>query len=223
MATPRPSELRFAVLAADTVVLRWHEGKLAVLLIPAVHEHFKNKEALIGGLIKPTETAEAAARRHIEEKGGVEHCHLEQLYTFSSLERDPRGRVVSVAYLALLSPRQAILKERKRNPRWCPIGKVGALAFDHNDILNTALSRLRARLTYTTIVQFLLPPAFTLTELQQAYETILKTELDKRNFRKKILALGILSETGEKRTEGLTRPAALYKFTSKKLQTIEMV
>lgn len=220
---PQSHALRFAVIATDTVAFRVHAGHLEVLLIQVTNTHFEGMEGLPGGLIAPNETAEVAAARHLSEKGGLSGGYLEQLYTFSDVDRDPRGRVVSVAYLALFGPEEARLQDTTERARWCPVSNVPALAYDHGTILRTALERLRARVGYTTIVRYLLPTEFTLTDLQSTYETILGHPLDKRNFRKKILALTLISETGHTRTQGASRPAALYHFVKKGVQTIEIL
>jgi 8-oxo-dGTP diphosphatase len=228
MSTQKPTqkELHFAVLATDVVAFRLSDtGALEVLLITANTDAFKGQPALPGGLIAPKETAEQAVVRHLTNKAGFTGGHLEQLYTFSDVDRDPRGRVVSVAYTALFAPHETVFAKHAtaHNAQWCSIRQTPHLAYDHDHILNTAVARLQARITYTTLIRHLMPRAFTLTELQKAYETILRHALDKRNFRKKILALDILTETGNKKTEGLTRPASLYTFAGSGVQTIEVL
>jgi 8-oxo-dGTP diphosphatase len=219
-----PHVLHFAVLATDTVAFRLHQGQLEVLLIPVTNPTFKGKEGLPGGLIDPKETAEQAAIRHLTLKGGLSGAYVEQLYTFSDIDRDPRGRVVSVAYLALFAPDEAELESgAEKGARWCPVASVRHLAYDHDTILAVALERLRARIEYTTIIRHLLSHEFTLTDLQQAYESVLGHDLDKRNFRKKILALELVAETGRTRLAGASRPAALYKFAHKGVKAIEIL
>ena len=223
---PKEHELRFAVLAVDTVAFRLHNNGLEILLIKVENPDFKDMEGLPGGLIKPKETADQAAVRHLTDKGGLSGAYVEQLYTFSDVDRDTRGRVVSVAHLALFAPDEARLEGREAQAagRWCPVNSVPKrLAYDHDIILKTALVRLRARIEYTTIIRHLLPKEFTLTELQIAYESVLGHELDKRNFRKKILGLELVAETGRTRTQGASRPAALYKFARPGVQTIEIL
>jgi len=224
-----PKKLRFAVLATDVAAFRLHEGVLEILLIPITNvPEFKGMRGLPGGLIDPKETAEQAAVRVLTEKGGLTGGYLEQLYTFSDVDRDPRGRVVSVAYLALFAPNEARLESEGREgadsgARWCPMSNLPSLAYDHDNIAQVALERLRARIGYTTIVRHLLPKEFTLTELQKAYESILGYSLDKRNFRKKIQVPGIVSATGRMRTQGASRPAQLYRFAHKGVRTIEIL
>lgn len=215
---PTEKELRFAVLATDIVVFRFKDDELQALLIdvykPSV---FIGKKAFPGGLIRPDETAEQSVRRLLEDKGGLEKksVHVEQLYTFSKIDRDPRGRVVSVAYMGIANVES--VNETEVRPGWVSVKSAKKLAYDHDEILEKAVERLKSKLRYTTIAQFLLPKEFTLTELERLYEVVLNRTIDKRNFRKKILKLGVLKDTGKK-TEGLQqRPAALYSFASKEL------
>lgn len=219
-----PHTLHFAVLATDAVAFRLHAGQLEVLLIPVTNPAFKGKEGLPGGLINPKETAEQATIRHLTDKGGLSGPYIEQLYTFSDVDRDPRGRVVSVAHLALFVPDEAELQSGAgQGVRWCPVTSVPKLAYDHNHILSVALERLRARVEYTTVIRHLLPKEFTLSDLQSAYESVLGHDLDKRNFRKKILALALVAETGRTRISGASRPAGLYHFAHKGVRTIEIL
>lgn len=220
--------LRFAVLAADTALLTFREGKLLTLLIRVNRPpFFPDSKGLPGGLVDPKETAEEAAKRHVEKKTGVAASKLytEQLYTFSRLDRDPRGRVVAVAYLALV-PWEKLSKEEQTDTEdswWEPVSSVKKLAYDHNEVLTLAIKRLRSRITYTTVLSKLLPKEFTLTELENMYETILGTDLDKRNFRKKILKLNIITPIVGKFTGGRSRPAQLYKFISNTVEEIQVL
>jgi 8-oxo-dGTP diphosphatase len=219
---------RFAVLATDVVLFTIHENQLLVRLM-SVHRppYYDGTAGLPGGLIDARETAEEAARRHVEAKGKVsqKHIHLEQLYTFSGLERDPRGRVVAVAYIAAIPWEQLTAEEQANTDAvwWEPVREARNLAYDHDDILKVATERLASRITYTTLMGKLMGKEFTLTELEQAYESVLRTELDKRNFRKKILKLGIVKKTDEKRKGGSFRPAQLYTFSSNKVYDIEVL
>jgi 8-oxo-dGTP diphosphatase len=159
------------------------------------------------------ESLEQAALRELQEETGVEDVYLEQLYTFGAPDRDPRTRVITVTYFALVpadrvQPRPAT---DVVDVGWFPVYDPPALAFDHRQILDYAITRLRNKLQYTALAFELLPAEFTLTELQEAYEHILNEELDKRNFRRKILSAGILEETGRRRVGG-HRPAKLYRF-----------
>ena len=228
MKAPVPAHIKFAVLAADTALFTVHNGELLVRLIRVERlPHFPNNPGLPGGLLLPTETAEAAAQRHIAEKTGIakEKIYFEQLATFSGIERDPRGRVVAVAYLALV-PWEKLSEQEQANSAktyWQPVGRSHKLAYDHDEILAAAIVRLHSRVTYTTLLQKLMPKEFTLTELEHAYKSILGTSLDKRNFRKKILKLNILTPLSSKRVGGRFRPAQLYRFASEKVKDIEVL
>jgi 8-oxo-dGTP diphosphatase len=222
------THLRFAVLATDVALMTVRDGVLLARLSP-VHRppFFKNMMGLPGGLIDPKETAEDAVRRIIKDKGVVDskHVYIEQLYTFSEIDRDPRGRVVAVAYLALV-PWESLTTEEQNgeaNARWVSVREVKNLAYDHDHMLEVALLRLKSRARYTTIISKLMPHEFTLTELERVYESILKTDLDKRNFRKKILKLKVLTPLKRKREGGAFRPAELYRFSSPKVTDIEVL
>ncbi len=212
---PIPSEIRFAALAVDVVCFRVKDGKLEMLLGKVTSETsvFKGMWAHIGGLIRVTETAEQAVDRLLADKAGIDHIYKEQLYTFSSLGRDPRGRVVSVAYIALAD--EAHVQDAKRagvETKWCPIGELPTLGYDHDDIAKVAIERLRAKIIYTDIARHLMPDEFSLSDLQKAYECVLGEGMDKRNFRKRIITLGILRDTGKTIKKGVMRPATLYSF-----------
>ncbi len=220
-----PEHLRFAVLAADTVLFTLKDGALYVRLSKVNRApEFVESKGLPGGLLEAHETAAQAATRQLKERGKIESgtFYCEQLYTFSDIERDPRGRVVAVAYLALIPWDALSAKDKVNTPEawWEKVSQAKPLAYDHNDILQTALERLRSRVTYTTIIGKLLPKEFTLSELETAYEAITKKRLDKRNFRKKIEKLGVLTEVKGKKRTGPFRPATLYRF--KRLQVTEM-
>jgi 8-oxo-dGTP diphosphatase len=205
-------------LTVDCVVFGFDGGALKVLLIERGLEPFKGKSALPGGFVRVEETLESAARRELAEETGLREVFLEQMYTFGSLQRDPRERVVTVAYYALvkLSDHQAKAATDAADARWFPVARLPRLAFDHAEIVSTALTRLRGKVRYQPIGFELLPPTFTLSELQHLYEAILATVLDKRNFRKKVLALGLLVPLKESRMVGRHRPAQLFRFDAKK-------
>ena len=219
---PRQKELKFAVIAVDAVVFRFHQGKLETLVGEVFAPEFSGKEGIVGGLIAPSETAEEALTRHLRDKAGINKLHAEQLYTFSAVDRDPRGRVVSVAYLCLASgePREG---GGDRETNFIPVGKAKGLAYDHDEVIKVALERLRAKLAYTNLAQHLLPSTFTLSELQALYETVLGHELDKRNFRKKVIKVGLVEPTGEKQGGVANRPAELYRFSKRSPQVIELL
>lgn len=222
------SPLHFAVIATDTVLFTVKENQIFVRLITIDRPLFpKDSKAMPGGLIDPKETAEEAAKRHLEVKSGIsqEKIYLEQLYTFSDVDRDPRGRVVAVAYLALV-PWEKLSeseKESGENSFWMNVKEVGTLAYDHNEVLNVAVSRLRSRASYSTIVSKLLPDEFSFTELEAVFNCVLGKTLDRRNLYKKIQSLNILTPLDEKRTGVSNRPAQLFRFSQKNIQILEVI
>ncbi|MBI4118217.1 MAG: NUDIX hydrolase [Parcubacteria group bacterium] len=215
----------FAVIATDVALFTVRDNLLQVLLIKMKKEPYTGKWAMPGGLVKPDESVDSAAERVLQEKGGIQNVYLEQLHTFGRVDRDPFGRVVSVAYTALVPSAKLSLKttEEYSNIAWFPVKSAPVLAYDHKEVLATAVERLRAKLGYTTIAQNLLPKEFTLSELQNIYEVVLGKKLDKRNFRKKILAVGLVKSTGKERRGGANRPAELYTFQAKQLKTVEIL
>lgn len=204
---PRPS------VTVDVIIFTLNGGNLQVLLIRRGLPPFEGMWAIPGGFVRIDESIEGAAMRELEEETGVCDVYLEQLYTFGDLGRDPRGRVITVAYFALV-PTDAVQPHAGHDAsdaRWWSVYDLPSLAFDHADILSYALQRLRYKLEYTAVGFELLPATFTLSELQSAYEIILGEGLDKRNFRRKILSADVIEETGGYRT-GEGRPAKLYRF-----------
>ncbi len=200
-------------IAVDVVIFTLQHDELKVLLLKRWHPPFEGAWALPGGFVGMDEALDAAARRVLRDKGRAGNLFLEQLYTFGDPDRDPRARVVTVAYFALVSAAQVDEWEaRAGHVVWHPAYDPPPLAFDHARIVRYALERLRAKLEYSAVAFQLLPDAFTLTELQNAYEHILRERLDKRNFRRKVLSMAILEETGELRM-GDHRPAKLYRFS----------
>lgn len=197
-------------VATDVVLFTAREQDLAVLLVRRLRPPFDGRWALPGGLLAADETPEAAARRWLDEASGLWELYLEQLYTFGRPDRDPRGRVLSVAHLALLpSQRVATLPAEAA---WWPTRALPALALDHREMVETALCRLAAKLEYSTIALQLMPERFTLSRLQAVYEMILGEPLDKRNFRKRMQALRCIEPTGESWRGGNHRPARLYRI-----------
>jgi len=214
---PRPA------LAVDCVVFGLDEASLQVLLIQRNIEPFIGKWALPGGFVRIDETVDDAARRELREETGLDHVFLEQLYTIGDLGRDPRDRVVTVAYYALVKPAAHQVKAATdaRNVDWYKIDELPNLAFDHAAILERARERLKGKVRYQPIGFELLPHKFTLRQLQQLYETILGRELDKRNFRKKILGMGLLEELDEVEAGVRHRAARLYQFDKKKYDRLQ--
>ncbi len=215
-AHPRPS------VTVDVVLFTFSDGELRTLLIQRAGPPYAGQWALPGGFARMDESLEAAAQRELLEETGARDVYLEQLYTFGDPPRDPRGRVITVVYFALVSAEQAARMavaggDDAQDARWWNVYDLPALAFDHRSILDYALQRLRWKLEWTALGFLLLPNQFTLSELQSVYETVLKEALDKRNFRRKILAADILEESGGLR-EGDHRPAKLYRFTAKAIE-----
>src|SRR2546428_1497369 len=198
----------------DGVMMDLRQRGLQVLLVKGRSGPYEDIWAIPGGFVNTDESLEAAAKRELQEETGLQDVYLEQLYTFGDPGRDPRTRVITVVYFALLD--SARLQVRAASDAadvgWFSVYNLPELAFDHAKILQYALDRLRGKLDYTNIAFSLLPEQFTLRELQRVYEIILHRKLDKRNFRKKILATGILEDTGAKKMEGTHRPARLYRF-----------
>jgi 8-oxo-dGTP diphosphatase len=209
---PRPA------VTVDIILFVFQEDQLRVLLIRRANDPFKGKWALPGGFIGENEDLYDAALRELKEETNVSNVYLEQLYTVGKPDRDPRTRVITVAYFALLSAVEVAQQEvhgasDAGEARWWDIYSLPDLAFDHQQILDYALQRLRWKLEWTALGFLLLPSEFTLSELQRVYETILNEPLDKRNFRRKILAAGVIEPTGNMRA-GDHRPARLYRFTA---------
>lgn len=207
-----------AALAVDCVVFGLDEEDLKVLLIQRRLTPFQHAWALPGGFVRMDETLEAAARRELAEEAGVTDVYLEQLYSFSAIDRDPRERVVTVAYYALakLSDHRIRAATDAMGVGWFSLDDLPKLAFDHAEIVAVAKDRLRGKVRYAPVGFELLPPRFSLTQLQRLYEIILGTELDKRNFRKKILSLDLLVETDEVEQGVRHRAARLYRFDRRK-------
>jgi len=200
-------------VTVDLVILTIQEQQLRVLLVKRGVPPFAGEYALPGGFVREDESLEEAAARELEEETGTKDIFLEQLYSFGDPRRDPRGRVITIAYYALISPDRARLAAGTdaAGAAWYPVSGVPKLAFDHQNILDVALGRLRGKLEYTTVGFELLPKKFTLSDLQQMYEVILNKFLDKRNFRRKVQALEILRPLKEWQRTG-RKPARLYSF-----------
>lgn len=216
-------EYHAPTLTVDTVIFRLVEGRLNVLLIKRDKEPFKGSWALPGGYNTADDTTMQVVDRVLRTKVGVspdDLAYVEQLYTFDTPTRDPRGHAVSVTYMGLSNRLEPGQSETTQQPTYFPVDKLPNLAYDHADIIKYALERLRSKLTYTTIIYALMSETFTLTQLQNAYEVILGRELDKRNFRKKFLVFDQLEPTGDRFQEGAHRPALLYRFKQSGIQTL---
>ena len=209
-------------MTVDIVIFTLREGSLQVLLVKRGVPPFEGQYAIPGGFIRGDESLEEAALRELHEETGVRNVFLEQLYTFGNPKRDPRGRVITVAYYALIASDKLSLVAGAdaAEAQWFPTSRVPPLAFDHKSILDYALERLRNKLEYTTVGFQLLPEKFTLGELQAVYEAILGRPLDKRNFRRKLALLGILKPLREWRRTG-RKPAQLFRFAAARFEKLK--
>lgn len=217
MKSKEASEYKNTAIALDIVVFGYNEGKLSVLLLNRKEEPYKNCWTLPGAFLHMEETFQQCCARILLTKLGMNDVYLEQLYSFDNIERDPRGRVLSVTYYALVNPSKFELAagQMANDVQWFDTNELPRLGFDHNTIFKVALQRLQAKIQYHPAGFELLDELFTMTELQALYECILGIMLDRRNFRRKILDEDIVLNTG-KRREGLkSRPAELYSFNKK--------
>ena len=210
-------------VTTDIVIFTIHGQQLELLLIRRADDPFKDCWALPGGFVEIDEDLEDCALRELKEETGVTGVYLEQLYSFGDPGRDPRERVISVAYYALVPPDRMNVSAASdaKEVAWFEVRQLPPLAFDHKDIVALAHQRLSAKLNYSTIALQFMAEKFTLSELQQVYESIQGAGLDKRNFRKRVAGLGCVKETGEYRRDGKHRPARLFSMTSP--GTVEIV
>ncbi len=214
-ADPRLLQVETPLVTVDIVVFTIVEKSLNVLLVQRQSQPYQGYWSIPGGFIYAGETLEESAARWLRERTSVDNIYLEQLYAFGQPERDPRARVITVAYYALINSEKLkpVAEQAGGSPsQWFDLGQLPDLAFDHQVIVERAVRRLKQQLKTTGIAFQLLPQKFTLTELQRVYELILNRPLDKRNFRKKMLASRILTEIDETKMEGYHRPAQLYVF-----------
>jgi 8-oxo-dGTP diphosphatase len=211
-----------SAFSVDNVIFGFDESNLKVLLIKRGEAPFAGKWALPGDLVYPNEDLDTAAGRVLEELAGLKNVYLEQVHTFGAVNRHPLGRVITIAYFSLvkISAYNPISSSTMaQSVHWMSVEtvqKAKDLAFDHNDIFHSCFQRLQRQVRSRPIGFELLPPKFTLTELQHLYESVLQTELDKRNFRKKILSMDILVDLKEMQAGVAHRPAKLYKFDQDK-------
>lgn len=201
------------LVATSVVMFTLREHQLQVLLVRRPREPFRSCWSLPGGSVGVDEDLDACAVRNLRAKAGVDGVYLEQLYTFGRPGRDPRGRLVTVGYYALVPATRLQQREVSEagSVRWFDLADLPQLAFDHHEVVECARRRLVAKLDYSTIAYQFMPEAFTLSQLQTVYEIILGSPLDKRNFRKRVLALGHLVETGALHRDGSHRPARLFR------------
>lgn len=205
-------------LSVDAVVFGYEAGKISVLFIKRKYEPFKGNWAIPGGFILENETLEEAVQRELGEETGLQINYLEQLYTFGNPQRDPRGRVISIAYFALVKPNAFKIEASTdaEEVQWFSLNELPELAFDHSEILQMAIERLRGKITYEPIGFELLDEKFPFSDLEKLYTTLLGRAIDRRNFRKKINHLNILDELDEKISKGSGRPASLFQFNKER-------
>ncbi|MGV8119345.1 MAG: NUDIX domain-containing protein [Vulcanimicrobiota bacterium] len=211
-----PSKYEHPSVTVDIVIFTVQDNDLKILLVKRKYWPYKDRWAIPGGFVKMKESLEDAAKRELYEETLVKDVYLEQLHAFGDPRRDPRTRVITIAYFALIKSEDLRIQPDSdtKEVRWFSVKKLPKLAFDHDKIVSYALEKLRNRVVYSDTAFQLLPALFTLTELQNIHELVLDRELDKRNFRRKILMLGVVEETEEIRHEGRHRPARLYRFVT---------
>lgn len=212
------------LVTVDMVIFTIQNKELKLLLVKRDIEPFKGEWALPGGFVRADETLENAAKRELEEETAVRDVYLEQLYTYGDLRRDPRGRVITVSYIALINSEKISLEPSTdvSDAKWISINNVPKLAFDHDKIINYALKRLKWKFEYTTVAFSLLPNIFTISQVQNIYEIVFNKKLDKRNFAKKLISLNILKEEGIKRDVS-HRPPMLYSLKKNIGEIIEIL
>lgn len=212
-------ELKKPAVSIQVLIFSIQHNELTVALINRPREPFLNFWSIPGDMIEEHDPLETAARSILFRKTGIRDVYLEQLYTFGDIDRDPRGRVITIAYFALIPHTSIDLTKAPLTlkAKWVNVNALPELAFDHAKIIQYAVERIKAKLLYSDIAKALLPEKFRLSELQQVYEVILGNSLDKRNFRKKMLSLHIIEPTLETYKEGSHRPAKLFRFCTKEL------
>jgi 8-oxo-dGTP diphosphatase len=210
-------------VTVDCVVFGFDEADLKLLSIQREVDPFKGHWALPGGFVRMNEDLEGAARRELAEETGIDQLYLEQLYSFGDPARDPRERVISIAYYALvkLADYHLCAASDAKDVAWFPVAELPKLAFDHERIVEVALQRLKAKVRYEPIGFELLPQKFTLGELQRLYETVLEQAVDKRNFRKKILGMELLEPLDEYQQDVAHRAAQFYRFNRRRYEQLK--
>jgi 8-oxo-dGTP diphosphatase len=211
------------ILVVDSVIFQLIDNELFVLLIQRSQEPFQGVWALPGGYNAAGETTHGAMSRVLKAKAGIEAEDLgviSQLYTFDTVARDPRGHAVSVTYMGVGKDLVPEGSKTTQNPQFFPVNNLPKLAYDHGEIIKYGHQRLQSKVMYTNMVFAMLPKLFTLSQLQAAYEAILCRPLDKRNFRKKFLSLGLIHQTSEMHRDGAHRPARLYAFNKQELESL---
>jgi 8-oxo-dGTP diphosphatase len=220
----RETEVVRPKVAVDIVLFAIEGDRLKCYLVQLRAGAAAGKWAFPGGLVRAGETLDEAALRELDDAASLRDIYLEQLFSFGDPSRDPGAHVVSVGYLGLIDNAGAANSRSRKYAagRWFEVARLPALAYDHSVIADYALRRLKSKLEYTNIACTLLPPAFTFAQLEELYATVLERPLDRRNFRRRILLMGLLKRLPEQR-RGAHRPAALYAFRERSVQTIEML
>lgn len=222
-----PEEFEHPSVAVDDIIFTVKDNDLKVALIKRSHWPFEGQWAIPGGFVDMEESLEDAADRVLKNKTGVssEEVYMEQLYTFGDPERDPRTRVITVGYFALVNHDDVELREtgEVEDIQWHSVYELPELGFDHEEMIEYAVKRLRWKIEYSTAAFSLLPEKFTLSQLQHVYETILDRELDKRNFRKKIHKHDLVEDTGEREKNVSHRPAKLYRARKELGEIVEIL
>lgn len=205
-------------LTVDAVVFGYEEGLVSILLVKRKYEPFKGCWALPGGFVADEESLEEAVERELHEETGVKINYLEQLYSFGKPGRDPRGRIISIAYFGLVRPDAFLINASTdaEDAQWFDINQLPEISFDHKEIIDVAITRLQGKITYEPIGFELLDKKFTFSDLEKLYSSLLGREVDRRNFRKKIQSFNILDELDEKVSKGTGRPANLFQFNQKR-------
>ncbi|MFS8616552.1 MAG: NUDIX domain-containing protein [Solitalea sp.] len=215
-----------SIFSVDCVIFGFDKGELKILLIERGEEPYMDYLALPGNIVGEDEDLDAAAGRVLNELTGLNNIYMEQLHTFGEVGRHPQGRIITVAYFSLIKVKRHELYPKipfAKKAEWRTFHDLPKLAFDHSIILEKAYRKLQRKLRYEPIGFELLPDKFTLTQLQQLYEVILEKEIDKRNFRKKILSYGLLTESGEKQKNVSHRAARLYRFNKRRYNSLRKI
>jgi 8-oxo-dGTP diphosphatase len=210
----------------DVAVFTVDEGVVKTLVVQRAKHQFVGEWIIPGGAVYNDESLDSAAKRELEEKTGLKDIYLEQFHAFGDPKRDPRQRMVSIGYLALVDINKVKVisnTQKTLSAKWVEIDKVPKLAFDHNQIIKAAIAKLRKLIKESNICYSLLPREFTLPELQKTYEIILREKLDRRNFRRKLIGLGLIEKTGKQKSGGANRPANYYKFASKRFKEVNII
>lgn len=213
-------EFQFA-LSVDCVIFGYDRGVLKVLLIESDLDPYKGQWSLLGDLMRPDENLDQASHRILRERTGLNDMFLEQVKTFSSIDRHPAGRVITTAYFALVNVKDYQLKKLDHNLHWHVVSDIQTLAFDHKEILYQSLDALRKKIQEEPVIFNLLEKKFSMRDLQQVFEQILGIELDRRNFRKKIFSTGLLKDEDEMEKQVNHRPGKLYSFNQETYEQIK--